>query len=513
MKRILITVIAACFAFSCDEFLDVNKNPNQATVSTPQLVLSNALAQTAAQNFYNQMGAMFAGQWAPSGDVSGFVQEKTYDFNNTYGTGIWTTFYDILNDYKYVQEADAERGQLASGAIAKIMSTFLYHKLVDTYGNIPYTDALQGTTVIRPSYDDAQSVYEAIIDDLDEARDALLSIDDPGDNPGAFDIVFGGNIDRWVEFANTLKLRLLIRQSEMPGRVSYIQAELAEITGGYLATDAIANPGYLKTAGKQNPFWDTYYKSENDALRNTYNFIRSTSFLVSTITTSDPRLYKIVGPRGTRPHYEAKTNVGTAPCPGPTCTVYSVGDVIPGPFSITGVTYGDESPAAYSNASSGIGSGILKAYNQGVVLISAAESFFLQTEAVYRGWIAGDATTLYNSAITASFNLLAVPDPNTTTAANEATVTFYTTTAPYDGTLQRIITQKYIAMTGFAGFEAWADYRRTGLPNVPLSTKAIKDAIPVRLYYPNQELQTNSENVAAQGSFDAITSKVFWDAN
>jgi hypothetical protein len=499
MKRILITAIVACFTFSCDEFLDVNENPNQATSSNPELILSNALATTAAQNFYNQMGAMFAGQWAPSGDVSGFVQEKTYDFNNTYGTAIWTNFYDILNDYKYVQQADEKRGTFASGAIAKIMSTFLYHKLVDTYNNVPYSAALQGTTVIRPSYDDAQTVYEEIINDLDEAAASLAGISDPGDNPGAADIVFGGNLTKWIQFANTLKLRLLIRQSEMPGRATYIQSEIAEISGGFLTEDAKANPGYLKTSGKQNPFWDAYYRSENDALRNTYNFIRSTAFLAGTITTSDPRIYKIIGPRGIRPHYEAKTTVSGV--------TYNVGDPVVSPFAITGVTYGDESPTAYSNASSGIGAGILTAYNQSVVLMTLAEAKFLQSEAVVRGYMTGDAAALYNEGVRASFALLGL------TVAQADNYLTNVASAAFNGTIQRIITQKYIASVGFGGFEAWADYRRTGFPSVPLSTKAIKGAIPARLYYPNQELQTNAENVAAQGEVDAISSKVFWDVN
>jgi hypothetical protein len=480
-KKLLFTIAAAFTVFSCDEFLDINTNPNQTTISTPELVLANAMTATAAQTFYNQMGAMFAGQWSPSGDVSGFVQEKTYDFSNTYGTAIWNNFYDILNDYQYVQEEGAATGKNGAAAVAKIMSAFLYHKLVDVYNNVPYTDALQGTEVIRPSYDNGQAVYDAIVDDLDEAVAALSAISDPGDNPGAADIVYGGDYAEWIKFANTLKLRLLIRQSEI-GRDAYISAEIGETSGSFLTADAGANPGYLKTSGKQNPFWDTYYLSENDALRNTYNFIRSTEFLEE-LTNGDPRQSLIIGPSGKRPYQDD----GTAET-GP----------------INGVEYGDESPSAYSNASSGLGRGVLKAYNQDVILISAAESYFLQAEAIVRGYMAGDAAAAYNNGVQASFN---------TVGAGDAT-SFLTEDEPFDGTIEQIITQKYIALAGVAaGFEAYADYRRTGLPDVPLSTKAIKSNIPVRLYYPVQELQTNSENVAAQGTIDAISTRVFWDAN
>jgi hypothetical protein len=494
-KKIFAIAIIALGLSSCDDFLDINKNPNQTTVSTPELVLSNALNATAGSLFYNQMGAMWAGQWAPSGDVSGFVQEKTYDFNNTYGTGIWTGFYDILQDYKYVMdEAERVGAKTGTAAIAKIMSAFLYHKLVDTYNNVPYTDALQGTDVIRPSYDNGQTVYETIINNIDDAVAVLKALDAaPGDdvNPGAADIVFGGDYEKWVRFGNTLKLRLLLRQTEMPGRIAgYIQPELAQISGGFLEEDANASPGYLKTAGKQNPFWDNYYKSETDALRNNFNFYRSTAFIVSMLPAADTRRLYIVAPSGS-----------------------NVQSVAAG--SRVGVTYGDESSAAYSNASSGIGFGILKAYNMPMTLFTASESYFLQAEGVQRGILtsAKTAAELYAAGITASYKLLGIPDPDTATPTHETADQYIANTAPYDGTLAEIIEQKYIASIGYGGFEAWADYRRLGIPNVPLSIRAIKDNIPVRLYYPNQELQTNADNVAAQGNIDALTTRVFWDAN
>jgi hypothetical protein len=501
MKRIIFAMLAAAAIVGCDEFMDINDNPNQATVSTPDLVLSGALNATASQTFYNQMGAMWAGQWSPSGDVSGFVQEKTYDFNNTYGTGIWTNFYDILNDLKYVQDAGVESGKKGSAAIAKIMSTFLYHKLVDTYNNVPFTDALQGTTVIRPSYDNGQTVYEAITDDLDEAVADLASITDPGDNPGAADIVFGGDYASWIRFANTLKLRLLMRQTEMSGRDAYITAEIAQISGGFLTSNAEVDPGYLQSSGKQNPFWDAYFKSENNTLRNTYNFIRSTAFLQSKLA-GDERQYYIMG--------QVTSRADTMP---PTLKFWKL---TPSGAAATfkGVTFGDESPSAYSNVSSGIGFGILKSYDMPMVLITASESYFLQAEAVQRSYLAGDAKALYEAGIFASYEQLGVPDPDPETAEHDDYENYISDIAAFDpgNAIEQIISQKWIASVGYGGFEAWADYRRTGFPNVPLSTKAIK-TIPVRLYYPNQELQTNADNVAAQGTIDASTSRVFWDAN
>lgn len=481
-------LLTSVIVMSCDDFLDINKNPNQTTVSTPELVLTAALNNTAAQNFYNQMGAFWAGQWCPSGDVSGFVQEKTYDLNNTYGTGIWTGYYDILADYKYVIEQGTAAGKIGTASIGRIMSVYCYHKLVDTYNNVPFSEALKGTTVIRPKYDDAQSVYEALVEELDEATGDLIAIDPITDVPaGPADIVFASDYDKWILFANTLKLRLLMRQTEMSGRTAYITAEINQIQPNgdgqkFLSTDANLNPGFLKSAGKQNPFWGTYYKTENDALINTYNFIRSTAFLVTNIPTTDARLYYIVGPQG-----------------------LSTQTTAVGPRK--GVPYGDETPAAYSNATSGIGFGILKNYNMPVTIFTAAESYFLQSEAAFRTLMAGDAAALFTEGVRASHRLLGLSD-----AAADNTIA-NTPVAQYNGTLARIITQKWVASVGYGGFEAWCDVRRTGFPNVPLSLKAIKDNPPLRLFYPNQELQTNSGNVALQGTIDVWNDGVFWDAN
>jgi Starch-binding associating with outer membrane len=494
-NKIFSCLIAAITVMSCDDFVDINTNPNQSTSATPELVLTAALNATASQLFFNQMGAMWSGQWCPSGDVSGFVQEKTYDFNNTYGTGIWTNFYDILNDFKYVIDEGTKQGKVGVAAIGRVMSVFLYHKLVDTYNNVPYTEALKGTTFINPVYDNAQTVYEALVEELDAATADLIALHEsttPVEVPGNADIMYkagitgGGSYADWIRFANTLKLRLLIRQTAMAGRASYITTEIGQIstTYGYLTADANINPGYLKTSGKQNPFWNNYRKTENDIVVSNYSFYRSTTFLLSQLPTTDIRRFYIVGPIGLVSESTATT--GTI-------------------SNRTGVTYGDETPAAYSAVTSGIGYGILKGFNMPMTIFTAAESYFLQSEAAFRGLTAGNAQNLYVEGIRASHRLLGL-----TNAQADASIA-NTPAAQWNNSLQQIITQKWISLVGYGGFEAWCDSRRTGFPAAPLSLKAIKSNPPLRLFYPSQELQTNAANVAAQGEIDVWSTGVFWD--
>jgi hypothetical protein len=516
LKIFLISVMTLS-VFSCDDFVDINKNPNQTTTSTPELVLSAALNATAGQLFFNQMGAFWAGQWCPSGDVSGFIAEKTYDLNNNYGTGIWTGVYDNLIDYKYIiDESKKSPGKTAVGAIARIMTALLYQRLVDTYGNVPYKDALKGTEVIRPAYDDAQSVYESNIEELDAAVAILKAVTDPEDSPKAADIMFGGDLTKWVKFANTLKLRMLIRQSAMPGRGAYITSEIAQISGGYLTEDANLTPGYLKTAGKLNPFWNNYFRNETDNLNNNFNFYRSTAFLVSNLPGTDARRNYIVAPQGSAVHPGSLKTFGVVQSAA-TPPVFSWAFT----GARTGVNYGDETPVAYSAVTSGIGFGILKSFDMPMTLMTAAESYFLQCEAVQRSYAGGNAAALYDLAVTASFKTLNAETVSVNSVSGFPTVTSTPAVnaaarlaeVPYDGTIQRIITQKWVASVGYGGFEAWCDVRRTGFPNAPLSLRAIKPNPPVRLFYPNQEVQTNSASVAAQGAIDAITTKLFWDAN
>jgi hypothetical protein len=143
----------------------------------------------------------------------------------------------------------------------------------------------------------------------------------------------------------------------------------------------------------------------------------------------------------------------------------------------------------------------------------AAESLFLQAEAVQRGFMAGDAQTLYQNGIVASFTYLGVPN-----AAAEATgyygqainnVSFATSTDK----IEAIITQKWISLAGVNGSEAWCEFRRTGFPIVPLSTRAGSNPHPVRLLYPLSEYGTNADNVEAEGTISQFTSKIFWDVN
>lgn len=485
MKQKIYSIFAATALLmsSCTgDYLNINDNPNAAVSATPELVLSNALNVTAGRLGHNQIGNFFGGYWAPSGSYSGFIEERQFDYGATYGTGVWNSVYDNLQDYQYIiDKATAQKWSAVSG-IAKVMTAYNYQILVDAYGNIPYSDALKGTGSIRPKYDDAQAIYDGLVKTL-EVASTELKVTISGDNPspGAQDIVFKGDMNKWRRFANTLRLRMLIRQTNVSGKD--LKGEIAKVVAegaGFLKAGETVNstPGYLKTAGKQNPFWETYVQQASGSDAGTKQAYVSSAFFINTLQDElkDPRL----------PRLAAKNNAG----------IY------------VGVPLGDGNDANLFPKRSWFGPAIIKSFDQPMVLMTAAESFFLQAEAAQRGYISSDAKALYETGVTEAFTTagLTAADATAYLAKPINNVNWASSTDK----IEAIITQKWVAMFSLTGFEAWSEYRRTGFPRVPLATKAIQAKAPARLFYPTSEISTNSENVAAQNVTSQFDNKIFW---
>jgi hypothetical protein len=154
----------------------------------------------------NELGMMWAGHWTQS---NGYILSTTtfqYQFtNNDYN--YWDGTYDNLYDYKFVLDNAATYKQEYLLGPAKIMMAFNFQKLVDMYGNIPYTDALQGVKVLAPKFDNQKTVYENLITLLDGAIADLKKYPYESTNAGA-DIIFKGSNSSWIKVANSLKLRI-----------------------------------------------------------------------------------------------------------------------------------------------------------------------------------------------------------------------------------------------------------------------------------------------------------------
>lgn len=482
---VLLSVTVGCQK----DYLDINNNPNQVTAATPVLVLPSALASTGryVQTSFDFLN-LWMGYWNFSGNYSVNTAEKNYQFTAGFRNAIWDSAYPTLNNYEYIDKQSGTLGQPLLQGIAKIMKAMHFQILVDTYGNIPYSQALLGVGTAQPTYDDAKAVYEDLFKQIDAGLALFREADKLGTlvlNPGASDIMFRGDIAKWRRFANTLKLRMLLRQSEKADRAAFIQSQLASInTSGYgflrAGENAALNPGYVNSSNQQSPFYATYgYRINGQPVEN-YNIYRGNKYAINFHqSTNDPRL---------RAYYAPVGGSGT---------------------TFNGAFFGTTSPLS-NGETSGIGPGLLRSFNQDAVLLSSHEAFFLQAEAAQRGWITGVPKTLYQQAITESFL-------NVRLTATEA-ATYYSQTlnnVGFDAStnkIEAIITQKWASLNGWSPFEAWSDYRRLGLPNVPISqdpSTSVKQ-IPVRLLYPQSEYNYNGANVQTQGNVSQFTSKIFW---
>jgi Starch-binding associating with outer membrane len=489
IKNIGLATLLIVSAFSCKTNLDINVDPNNPTLTTaqPSLILPAALQNTA--NFYNRSATgnnnfAYASIWLGHSSFSGnfFISQEAmnYTLTTNFGEGSWTIANDNNTDYDLIQKLGAARANPMYEGIGKIMKAYNYQTLVDLYDNIPYSEAQQGAVNPTPKYDNGKAVYEALMTEIESATTLIKN--SVAGSVGTDDIMFHGDKDLWVRFANTVKLRMLLRQSEKADRQAYITAKLATISGGFLTTNAAINPGYLNSDGKQNGLWRSFHTATG-----TYNadFYRAGGYTVNFMkNNNDPRISRMYKPNGS-------------------------GNYVGGFLGAPGIPNGGQT------GTSEFGPGLLKGPTQDAILMTAAESYFLQSEAALRNWsigggAVGDAKALFQSGVNASFAYLGATGATTYMAQLGNKQVNWDATSSTAEKLALIIRQKFLALSMINVQETYNDYRRLGLPaDVPLSQQAGSNRIPNRLLYPQREYDVNGANVSAQPAVTA-TSKIWW---
>jgi hypothetical protein len=497
MKKKLIYFIAASALLlgACKKgYLDINENPNTPTLATPSLIATGALNSTAAfttgNSIFYSFSALWMNYWMTPGGVSGWYEERSYNFTTNWNgsTALWANLYDNLSDYTYLESQSKKSGEDFFVGIAKTMKAWDYQYLVDFYNNVPYSEASQSVNFLTPKYDKGQDIYEDLAKQLDSAAILFKSATVSGAAATA-DIYTKGNLTKWGKFANSLKLRILLRQSEMAGRETYIKGEIAKIDAngfGYIGTaEGISNnPGYANIAGKQNPFWAVYGYQVNGTKTNSHGYMLASDYGMNFLkNNSDPRLGRF--------YSKINDDKGT---------------------SYVSLAWGQDVNFDQTlQTVSGIGKGLLKSADQAQPIMTDFESLFIQAEAAQRGYISGNAKTLYEAAVTANFVYLGLTKEEAATYLSSQAV------ANWDGNADKIaliIKQKWAAMNGTNDIEPWSDYRRLELPaDMPISIASTVTTrkIPVRMLYPQPEYNTNRTNVTAEGDVNQFTSRIFWD--
>ena len=517
MKRIHAIIFTGLVVLgtSCKKYFDINTNPNSATTATPELILPQALTATAGNlNSYNTYGAQLVGYMANAGGYGGFGVSFTYSYTSTNFTNLWSGVYDNLEDYQAIIKQTAGVATYSYfNAAARIMKVLNYQLLVDAYNDVPYSQALLGASKLSPGYDDAKTIYKDLASQLDTAIDAINT----GSSTVAVkelstsDVMFEGDMSLWKKFANTLKLRLIIHSS---GKVTFANTTFS--SDGFLTTDAQINPGYVRDNNKQNPKWDAWTWSYSGSARGKAwmpsKFIMA--FYDGTKLVDDGRgaatYYKFPSTPSNQLGYE---NVSVASSPE-------------GSFWYTSTS---------RKATSGTDTtGTLKGPGASMPVLTAAESYFLQAEAVVKGILTtGNAQTLFENGVAASFTYIytkpdgtVVGDPVTDAAdyiaGNGSYLADFSLATNNAEKLEAIITQKYIALNMVNSDEAWNEYRRTHYPtisNAPgadatetfaslFSESTRPDKLPARIMYPASEGAYNSSNVPK--SISPFSSLIFW---
>jgi hypothetical protein len=493
MKKLFILfIVLGVLGSSCKkDFLSVNEfNPNSASAVPANLVLPAAL-NTTSRIMTSPGNFDFVYLWYGAFCISGGYSQPTaltqYNLLNSSYQGNWTNMYLNLQNYDYIIKNSITDQAKPYKAISTIMKAYIYQNLVDIYGNVPYTEALQGyatVQILKPKYDPQQDIYEDLVKQLDAAMDMITSAPADALEVGNYDIIYHGDMGMWLKFANTLKLRILVNQAGMSGRDAYIKSNLpstltsADFIG--VGDGAMLNPGYVQSATKMNPFYERFYKQDGSQQSDGLGYYMAGQDACDFLNLyNDPRRLRIFAPySGTsiKGNYFGALLLGTVPTTSP------------------------------------LGTGIVKTYNADSPILTDFESLFLQAEAVQRGFITGDAKALYTSAVTRSFVYLgALPADAATYMAQTSAplVNFTEATNP----VQTIITQKWLSLIGVSPMTIWTDYRRTGFPSfIHFTADAAKlnATPPVRLLYPQSEISTNNDNVIKQGDISLFTSKIFW---
>jgi hypothetical protein len=407
----------------------------------------------------------------PFPSVSGGVHR--YDISESAGNSTWNTYYRWINNVKEMRSAAIAAQDPNYEAIALTLNAWLYSLLSDSFGDVPMSEAVQGDQgIYQPFFDKQEDIYKTIIADLEKANSLYNT-----SRPMIFgtDILYSNNISNWRKFTNSLRLRLLLRVSKR-----------TEIDAFGKMADIIANPtvnpiftsnadaAILKITGvvpNVSPWgraidFTTFRASGGFFIDNLNDFV-------------DPRL--VIWNSQARSS-DGKTNIGYKGIPSGYSGPESQFKYLPSNFLVALATAPMTS-----------------------IIMSYAEIEFIKAELAQKGKITGSAATFYQNGVKASVEQWGAVLP-----ANY----FSNPKAAYDGTLERIMLQKYYALF-FNDYQQWFEYRRTGFPVLPKGAGQLNNQImPVRFRYPTTVVTNNNANylkaVANMGG-DDINTKVWWE--
>lgn len=474
-NKIVLSIIALCsLILSCTkDFEEINTDPNRIEQISPGTLLNPIIYEVASFGMdradaitFDLMQVMLPFP-SPTGGI------HRYEITENTGSSTWNIYYRWLKNIKEMYDASVKAQDPNYTAIAMTLNAWVASNLTDVFGDVPYSEALQGDQqIFYPKFDKQEEIYSKLLNDLEEAN--KLYVINKTMLYGT-DILFANNVTRWKKFTNSLHLRLLLRLSNTNIDVFAKIRSMVNNPTQYPIFTSNAESAILNLTGI-TPLVSPWGRPIDFPL-----FRAAGKFFLDSLNAmDDPRRAKFVS--------QARSNAAGTPVIG-----Y---EGIPSGYT------GNESQFKYAPSNF---LPTLVTAPMIVPILPYAEVEFIKAELEWRAGNAAAAKTAYEKGVKAAIEQWGITIP-----ANY----FANPNAAYNGTLERIMLQKYYALF-FVDFQQWSEYRRTGLPVLPVGPGMVNDGImPSRLEYPVSVRISNPERykeaVAAIGG-DNINTKVWWD--
>jgi len=474
--KVKCKVVALTFAvllFACDDFGDINVSPNASTVPLTSALLTNGLSGLGGST---TGGAnLLAGLYCQYFSLTQYTDNSLYSAADIDWTGVMAgSLYDFQNiininsDPKTAANAALQGSNNNQIAIARVMKAYWFSILTDRYGDMPYFQALKGET--QPQFDTQEAIYTDLFKEL---KEAVQQFDNGATVRG--DILYNGNILRWKRFANSLRVILALRISEVNPTKAEQEVEDALLSDGGVFESNADNAVLLFPGGN---FRNPWFALGAD---------QAVSELVASLLNKDLDNRRLA--------------FGKPQANG----------------LVKGFPYGltrDEA-VSWNNANPGwslILNDAFRAENSGLPILTYADVLLARAQAAEYGWTNEDFNQLYESGLRASWEQWNVfNDEEFISYIEDADIALTPTTAAEKIALQRWLTFFPNGMQG------WSEWRRTGVPSLTPTPNAVNPSkeIPIRFQYPSVEYNYNNENVliAVQrlGGTDTDIDNVWWD--
>jgi hypothetical protein len=480
---ITLLLLAAC----TKDFEEINTDPNRPKQITPGVMLGQLQYRivnssiTSARSFTHELMQVDAPRSSSGGG-------GVHRYVVTSGSSVWSNFYRYLTDIEDIYRIAERLNENNYKAIALIYKSWAYSILTDLHGSVPYSQATKATEgILKPAFDEQKSVYESILADLETANSLL---DDTKALTYAGDLMYNANavsggknvgILKWKKFANSLRLRLLLRISKRQGEIdvnSQINSILAD-PATYPVFTSIIDDAIFRYPGTF-PYFNPYYNARTLDWRDGTYF---TKFFLSKLNAAqDPRR-----------------------------AIWAIPITVNGQSVYQGIESGYPTTLEYVVGKNSSYTDALKTLPQLGIMMTYAEVEFIKAELSLKGFVTGKAPkTHYESGVTASLAQWGATMPTNFLQQPEMV---YNTSASSDKQLEQIMLQKYYAYF-FVDFQAWFEKSRTGYPALPRGTGIpAENAFPSRLPYPSYLQSLNPENLGvAIGTMGGDNSdiKVWW---